>query len=193
MTPAVHILNASSLPLAELESVAETIRQLLRIPVSVEQHRLELERAYDSSRIQYNSSVLLAQLLSTQSNPTTGFAGRELHSRPDRKLIAIVDVDLYIPVLTFVFGEAQLEGTAAIVSTHRLSNAFYGVEENRSLLLERLTKELVHELGHTFGLFHCKQFECVMRSSTYVEEIDLKKAEMCKNCSRILLEKLHDG
>ncbi|MBI3189978.1 MAG: hypothetical protein HYZ33_04955 [Ignavibacteriales bacterium] len=204
MSPAVHILNASSLPLAELESVAETIRQLLGLPVSVAHHRLELERAFDSSRVQYNSSVLLAQLLSTQSNTTTGLTGRELHSRPDigsgvrtpsqflqiNKLIAIVDVDLYIPVLTFVFGEAQLEGTAAIVSTHRLSNAFYGVDENSSLLLERLTKELVHELGHTFGLFHCKQFECVMRSSTYVEEIDLKKATLCEKCTRMLFEKI---
>lgn len=180
MSPAVHILNASSLPLVELEPVAETIRELLGLSVSVTQYRLELERAFDSSRVQYNSSVLLAQLLSATTPSQT----------KNNKLIAIVDVDLYIPVLTFVFGEAQLEGIAAVVSTHRLGNEFYGVEENRSLLLERLTKELVHEFGHTFGLFHCKQFECVMRSSTYVEEIDLKKVEMCEECARRLSERI---
>ncbi|MBI5215498.1 MAG: archaemetzincin family Zn-dependent metalloprotease [Ignavibacteriae bacterium] len=176
----VHILNASSLPLAELESVAETIRQLLGLSVSVAQYRLELERAFDSSRVQYNSSVLIAHILST------------ITSSEKQKLITIVDVDLYIPVLTFVYGEAQLDGTAAVVSTHRLANEFYGVEENRSLLLERLTKELVHELGHTFGLFHCKQFECVMRASTYVEEIDLKKMTLCEECARRLFEKIHN-
>ncbi len=179
MSSSVHILNATSLPLAELESVAQTIRQLLGLTVGLTQHRLELERAYDSSRAQYNSSALIAQVLSS------------INQSDENKRIAIVDVDLYIPVLTFVYGEAQLDGTAAVVSTYRLSNEFYGVEENRPLLLQRLTKELVHELGHTFGLYHCKQFECVMRASTYVEEIDLKKVEMCERCLKLLSEKIH--
>jgi archaemetzincin len=91
-------------------------------------------------------------------------------------------MDLYIPVLTFVFGEAQLDGMAAIVSTHRLQNQFYGLPHDDDLMLRRLEKEVIHELGHTFGLFHCRQFECVMRSSTYVEEIDLKRADLCDAC-----------
>jgi archaemetzincin len=102
----------------------------------------------------------------------------------------VVEVDLFIPVLTFVFGEAQLNGPAAIVSTHRLSNQFYGLGRNPKLMLERLQKELVHELGHTFGLYHCHQFECVMRSSTYVEEIDMKLSRPCDACAEALLARI---
>ena len=132
--------------------------------------RLNLDRAFDASRGQYNSTALLAQLVNE-------------FGKSDEKKIAVVGVDLFIPVLTFVFGEAQFGGIAAVVSTHRLANPFYGLQEDAGLSFDRLAKEVVHELGHTFGLYHCKQFECVMRSSTYVEEIDLKRLAMCRECS----------
>ncbi|TAK59104.1 MAG: hypothetical protein EPO24_08140 [Bacteroidetes bacterium] len=177
MSSSVHIINSSSLSPDELEHVSRSVEAIIGARVHRSHLRVELERAFDSSRGQYNSSVLLAQLLSLKQ------------SLPG-KIIALVDVDLYVPVLTFVYGEAQLEGAAAIVSTHRLHNSFYGVDENRPLLIERVEKEIVHELGHTFGLFHCHQFECVMRSSTYVEEIDFKKATMCKECEGVLYRKV---
>jgi archaemetzincin len=100
----------------------------------------------------------------------------------------VVDEDLYIPVLTFVFGEAQLDGSAAIVSTHRLKNQYYGLQKDDTLLYIRLEKEIVHELGHTFGMYHCRDYECVMKSSTYVEEIDLKKATPCPVCAQFLID-----
>jgi archaemetzincin len=93
-----------------------------------------------------------------------------------------VDVDLFIPVLTFVFGEAQLNGSCAVVSTARLKHEFYGLPADDGQFVHRVEKEVIHELGHTLGLYHCRNFECVMRSSTYVEEIDLKKARMCIDC-----------
>jgi archaemetzincin len=70
-----------------------------------------------------------------------------------------------------------------VVSLHRLANEFYGLPRDDALLRHRLEKEIVHELGHMFGLYHCHQFECVMRSSTYVEEIDLKREEFCPACA----------
>ena len=85
-----------------------------------------------------------------------------------------------------MFGEAQFDGTASIVSVHRLTNQFYGMPPDQERLVQRLEKEIIHELGHTFGLFHCHQFECVMRSSTYVEEIDLKLAGPCQSCRELL-------
>ena len=91
-------------------------------------------------------------------------------------------VDLFIPVLTYVFGEAQLAGRAAVVSTHRLDCQLYGLPANRKLLLQRLRKEAIHELGHTYNLLHCHQHPCVMMSSTYVEGIDLKSDRFCDRC-----------
>ena len=76
----------------------------------------------------------------------------------------------------------QLDGPAAIVSTYRLQNEFYGGPPDKDLLLERLIKETTHELGHSFGLYHCQQQRCVMNFSTYVEDIDDKSPLFCEQC-----------
>jgi archaemetzincin len=128
------------------------------------------ELAYDASRGQYNSRLLLALLL------------RDL--RPgSHRILGVTAVDLFIPVLTFVFGEAQLGGHAAVISCHRLDNEPYGLPPDPQLLRERTVKEALHEVGHNFGLIHCHR-RCVMASSTYVEEIDLKPARFCEVCRR---------
>ena len=100
---------------------------------------------------------------------------------PERAL-GVTALDLFIPALSFVFGEAQLGGTAAVVSLHRLRAESYGLRPDPALLFERLVKEALHELGHTHGLVHCQSFDCVMRSSTYVEDIDQKPQLFCDSC-----------
>jgi archaemetzincin len=169
----ISILNGSALREADLRRIAAGVQDVFATPVEVSPARLDLRNAFDPSRNQSNSTALLLQVLESAANP-------------EAKRIAVVDVDLFIPVLTFVFGEAQLNGIAAIVSTHRLANQFYGLPADSSLLLRRLEKEIIHEAGHTFGLYHCRYFECVMRSSTYVEEIDMKKSTLCSGCADIL-------
>jgi archaemetzincin len=160
-------------PLQFLDDIAKTVHSIFGIPVVLHTRVLDMPKAFDVSRDQYNSSALLSQVVA-QDLPEGA------------KRIAVVDVDLFVPVLTFVFGEAQFDGLAAIVSTHRLDNEFYGMSPNPEMLYRRLEKEIVHELGHTFGLYHCRQFECVMRSSTYVEEIDLKRTSPCPTCGSFL-------
>ncbi len=173
MTCSIHILNSSKFPEPGLRTIAREVERVFGYPADVAFCPLDNVKAYDQSRRQYNSSIMLAQLL--EERPQNG-----------SKTIVVVDVDLYVPVLTFVFGEAQFKGPAAIVSLQRLGNPFYGLPDDDLLLLSRLTKEVVHELGHTFGLYHCRQFECVMRSSSYVEEIDLKKIDLCSGCRSLL-------
>ncbi len=171
MQPEIHILNGSVLRDRDLAGALHAAAEIFGVHVDIRRMELDLQGAFDLSRNQTNSTALLADVLSRSPDRTT-------------KRIAVVDVDLFIPVLTFVFGEAQLAGTAAVVSTHRLDNRFYGLPRNPALMVERLEKEVVHELGHTFGLYHCHQFECVMRSSTYVEEIDMKRVLPCSSCSK---------
>ncbi|MGA2599921.1 MAG: hypothetical protein ABSH09_23365 [Bryobacteraceae bacterium] len=97
-------------------------------------------------------------------------------------MLGVASVDLFVPVLTFVFGEAQLEGNCAVVSHYRLA------EPGRpELLMERLTKEAAHELGHTFGLRHCHDWNCVMSSSHAVERLDVKSADFCARCRKAVV------
>ncbi len=103
---------------------------------------------------------------------------------PDARVLGVTASDLYVPVLTFVFGEAQLDGNCAVVSTARLKDEFYGLPPRPDLLRERLLKEAAHELGHTFGLRHCADWRCVMTSSHAVERLDVKGAEFCRACKK---------
>lgn len=143
------------------------------LEVEVRRPWFDPERCFDPSRGQYNSTLLLALL---QGGPGSDF---------DR-VLGVTGVDLFIPVLSYVFGEAQLPGRAAVMSLHRLAPELYGLPADPARLAERAEKEAVHELGHTWGLIHCRQPECVMRPSTYVEEIDLKGVRFCGECRRAL-------
>ena len=106
------------------------------------------------------------------------------------KLIAITDIDLCTPVLSFVFGEAQLDGKIAIVSYRRLQQEFYKLPNNHNLTQVRLLKECVHELGHCYGLYHCNNTQCVMFFSHTIFNIDGKQCDFCVRCREFVNEKM---
>lgn len=158
---------------ALLEPLAEGLTQRLRVACSIQPEGLEAEFAFNPLRRQYHSTEILKKLL--QKPPSESW-----------KMLGVTEMDLYIPVLTFVFGEAQVSDGGAVVSTHRLRQEFYGLAADLELLRERLLKEALHELGHTCGLRHCPDYLCVMSSSYGVERIDLKRAEFCPACAPAL-------
>jgi len=127
--------------------------------------------AWDARRGQYETGRILKWLESRHAGAA--------------KVLGLTDVDLFIPILTFVFGEAQLGGRAAVVSTARLDAP--GGSRNGRLLEERLRKEALHEIGHAYGLVHCGYPGCVMARSPGVKEIDLKTPSFCSDC-RLLYE-----
>lgn len=104
------------------------------------------------------------------------------------KILGITGVDLYIPILTHVFGEAQVGGTGAIISAYRLRQEENGVLVPPHLLLPRLIKAGMHELGHTFNLKHCRQPGCVMQFSPNLEKLDQKEAAYCDYCGVLLAD-----
>ena len=160
-----------------VDPLARRLEEIFRLRVETRPPSFDPELAFDSDRGQYNSRVLLAQLL--REPPLHQGPG---DGAPPSRILGLTNVDLFIAVLTFVYGEAQLDDRAAVVSAYRLDSQLYGLPADRKLLFERLVKEAVHELGHTFGLLHCTDYRCVMASSTYVEEIDLKKERFCDRC-----------
>jgi archaemetzincin len=156
-----------------LENLTSALNEVYRLPVELLHRSFSLKDGYDPVRNQYNSTWILSRLL-------------EIVPEEDCKVLGVTSVDLYVPVLTFVFGEAQLKGKAAVVSSYRLRNELYGLPPNPQRLRERLEKEAVHELGHTFGIVHCRDPLCVMHSYTYAEEIDFKSKDFCGACSSLL-------
>ena len=159
---------------AELTALVVPLSNAFELPVSIEESRyLDPAFAFDSYRNQFNSTSIIAALLDRFSAHTG-------------KIIGITAVDLFVPVLTYVFGEAQLDGRIAVLSTYRLREEIYGLDPNPKLEQTRLLKEAVHELGHTFGLIHCHNPECVMHSSTSAEEVDVKGRNFCEECERMM-------
>jgi archaemetzincin len=156
-----------------LDDVGNRIAKVFSTKITIRPPRFDPEMAFDSSRGQYHSTAILESLLADGGNGTDHILG-------------VAGIDLFIPILTYVFGEAQLDGRAAVVSTYRLDSSRYGLPGDAPLLRDRLAKEAIHELGHTAGLVHCHHSMCVMRSSTYVEDIDLKSADFCPDCLKEL-------
>ena len=131
-----------------------------------------IDFAVDFKRNQYHSTVILDKLAEQAPDDTL-------------KVLAITEVDLFIPIFTYVFGEAQLGGKACIISTHRLSQELPSMEWEKDFE-RRVVKEALHELGHTFKLTHCKEKNCLMRYSRSIEDVDNKSQEFCRYCRRLL-------
>lgn len=129
-----------------------------------------IDFAYDAGRKQYGSIPVLEML------------GRVAPADAD-KVLAVTEHDLFIPVLTFVFGHAQLGGRVGVVSLARLRQEFYGLPPNRDAFLGRSVKEALHETGHMYGLVHCADRTCAMSLSTNVRQIDIKQAAFCDRCA----------
>lgn len=173
MTSERQALDLVSFYLSEkdqtLPRLATRLDRLFGLRTHIHPAGFDPEIAFDADRGQYNSRILLSQLLRGRSTA--------------HRVLAVTGVDLFIPILSFVFGEAQLGGRVAIVSIHRLRQEAYGLAENPRGLESRLAKEAIHELGHTFGLLHCAEFQCVMGRSTYVQDVDLKSERFCGRCT----------
>jgi archaemetzincin len=153
-----------------MEQLAASLARTFRTPCRIRPETLDIAFAFDERRNQHYATAVLQRL---ERLPGNG-----------ERLLAVTSFDLFVPVLTFVFGEAQLEGNCAIVSTARLRDEFYGLPPRADLLRDRLIKESAHEIGHTFGLRHCPDWSCVMASSHAVEVLDIKGADFCRDCRK---------
>jgi archaemetzincin len=121
--------------------------------------------AFDERRRQYFSTEILQTLAAVK------------HDEWER-VLGVVDVDLYVPDLNFVFGEADMARAVAVFSLARLrpSGSSQGAT---ALFLKRAATEAIHELGHTYGLRHCRDPHCVMWFSNTLTESDRKGLGFC--------------
>ncbi len=134
---------------------------------------------YDRRRKQWISDKILDWLLQIY-NPDS-----------NTKVLAVCDFDAYSGELNFVLGQAHLGGKVAVIYLSRLRQDFYGKKSDINKLFEqRVIKEAVHELGHSFGLIHCEKNKCVMHFSNSLQDTDFKHDKFCERCNKILSGKL---
>ncbi|MDK2876340.1 MAG: hypothetical protein PWQ22_750 [Archaeoglobaceae archaeon] len=155
----IQLLPLGNADLKLIEWLAERLREIFKTDVKI-LPAISLPSHCYSRRGQFNSTCIIFAL------------------KVAERTLAITSEDLYAKGLNFVFGEAELGGLRAVVSYYRLR---FGADDEK--LKERLLKEAVHELGHTFGLQHCKKIGCVMNFSNNVLEVDEKSWNFCSVCS----------
>lgn len=173
----IYFLPFGDIALEMLDFARETVEFTFDCNCSILENQDIPKQTYDAGRNQYSCTGILREVL-------------RLCPENAKRIIGITTVDLFVPVLTFVFGQAQLDGKAALVSAHRLRQEYYALPANSGVLVHRLSKEILHELGHTFGMTHCHNPACVMHFSYSVREIDIKENRFCAGCTRILEDKL---
>ncbi len=127
------------------------------------------KRSFNSIRNQYDANVMLHQIYK-KFEPSS------------HKILAITSEDIYSHGLNFVFGLAQKPGKLAIISIHRLDPQYWGLKKDEEKLFERAAKEAVHELGHSLGLGHCENSNCVMFFSNKIFDTDRKAFSLCERC-----------
>lgn len=151
-----------------LKTLQESIISILNTKCLISSQFLDVpEHTYNPLRNQYNSTKMLLFLKSTIKEDSAHVLG-------------ITDVDLYAPGLNFVFGEAESPGKFAIISLYRLKHP------DKKIFRERMVKEAIHELGHTFGLAHCNNPSCVMYFSNSIIDTDKKSYMFCDTCLKKL-------
>jgi archaemetzincin len=164
----LRLVPFGSVELSLLERLRFPLSRELATTCTIDFRAADPSVAFHPERQQYHSTELIAEL-----------DGRDLAGS---FVLGVAAVDLYIPILSFVFGEAVMGGRTAIISTHRLRQEFYGLPADEELVFQRLLKEAVHEVGHNLSLVHCDDYTCVMSSSHSVERIDLKSPSFCAAC-----------
>jgi archaemetzincin len=152
-----------------IEVLKENLSSTFRRSVEVRYKIRKLDSAYDASRNQYISPRLLSRLKRIKRDPTD-------------KILGITDVDLYSPDYDFVYGEADINSGVATLSVFRLSQAHNTIDIDT--FEDRAVREAIHEMGHLFGLGHCRNPRCVMTTCTCVEEVDRAGSKFCITCNK---------
>jgi archaemetzincin len=151
-----------------IEVLKNDLNKVFNRQILIGKEMPEPDYAFNKKRKQYLSTSILMALM--EQKEYTYY----------EKILGIIDHDLYVPDLNFVFGEASQK--VAVISITRLRQEFYNLPQDQTLFYKRVLTEAVHELGHTYGLGHCGNPRCVMFFSNSLMDTDRKGSELCPKC-----------
>lgn len=167
----ILLVSIGDVDAAVLESLQKPLAAVYREEVTVGKALLLPSESWSSRRRQNDAEVILDRIPGVAAGV---------------RVLGVVDVDIFVRGLNFVFGLADEAGRRAIISLWRLRQEAYGLPRDDVLFRRRALTEAVHELGHTFGLGHCPSASCVMHFSNSLPETDAKGWKFCAACRRKL-------
>jgi len=156
-----------------IEVIASNLEAFFQIRTQVFPEQPIPHGAHNPRRRQYNCYPILEFLGTLKADPAI-------------KIMGVTEVDLFIPILTYVFGEAEMGGNATVISTYRPARGKDRQPIPSNLLFERVGKIAVHEMAHTFRLSHCKEDGCLMASFPVLSHIDQNPIRFCRYCVTFL-------
>ena len=171
-------MNVDLVPIGEidpgvLQELKDGLKATFGCPVQIGDPIPIPDQAFDPVRNQYLSDALIDRL-------------RQLENK-SANLLGVTEVSIFTHGLNFVFGQADVNGRVALISLNQLRGENYGLPDDKSILVERALKEAVHELGHTMGLGHCRDGNCVMHFSNSLIDTDIKSCYFCSRCQPKLI------
>jgi archaemetzincin len=173
----VGVVPLGEVPEISLKVIAAHISGYYKLSVQILPPLGHPDYAFHERRFQYDAGIILKAFESIQ------FEDYE-------KVIGVLNLDLFVPIFTYVFGEAKQGGKFALVSLFRLDKNPDGHPSPSSLIFERAAKVALHELGHLFNLFHCREKNCLMHFSGGIQDLDETPMYLCRYCSTYLKDRL---
>jgi archaemetzincin len=168
----VQLLSIGNAPAGLLRELdAPLMAQLTLATVTGKAALANPTYAFNKDRGQYHSNAIMRRLVPLVEG--------------DVGVLALCDVDLFVPDSTFVFGEADRESKVALLSVARLRQ---GADPEQ--LKRRVQVEGLHLAGHLVGLSYCEDARCVMFLATSPQDVDRKQAALCHVCRNELTKLL---
>jgi len=166
----IGVFAFGEVPPIYLKVIAAHISGYLKLDAEILSPVAHPHYALDEHRFQYDCGIILKTVAAN------AFEGYE-------KVIGVLTVDLFVPIFTYVYGEARQGGKIALVSTFQLHSNPQKTSEPSSLIYERTAKVAMHELGHLFNLMHCDDEKCLMHFSGSLKDLDRTPVYFCRYCT----------
>ncbi len=168
----IYVLPLGKIDLSFFEKLKKDLQKIFNFEIELGDRAQIPDYAYNKGNGKYNGRIILNELA-------------KLNFTNSEKILAITGQDLFTEDLNYIFGQAESGGKICLISTYRLNPEFYLEKTNDELFYNRILKEAVHELGHTFGLKHCDNKKCVMCFSDGIEATDDKESVFCEKCEKV--------